>query len=70
MSFHSDTLSWFQANQSLLLLLNAACLAEKKEYLSYSVMYGLTQLGLDSTIYHTWDEHTNHNTTDAITSNC
>jgi hypothetical protein len=28
LSFHMDTLSWFQANQSLLLL-NAACLAEK-----------------------------------------
>ena len=30
MSPHSDTLSWFRANQSLLLLLNAACLAEKQ----------------------------------------
>jgi hypothetical protein len=30
MSFHADTLFWFQANQSLLVLLNAACLAEKQ----------------------------------------
>jgi len=31
MSLHSDTVSWFRANQSLLLLLNAACLAEKQQ---------------------------------------
>ena len=29
MSLHSDTLFWFRANQSLLFLLNAACLAKK-----------------------------------------
>ena len=29
MSLHLDTLFWFQANQSLLFLLNASCLAEK-----------------------------------------
>ena len=31
MSLHSDTLFWFQANESLLYLLNAACLAEKQQ---------------------------------------
>ena len=31
MSLHSDTLSWFRSNQSLLFLLNAACLAERKQ---------------------------------------
>ena len=31
MSPHSDTLSWFRANQSLLFLLNVACLAEKQQ---------------------------------------
>jgi hypothetical protein len=31
MPLHSDTLFWFRANQSLLLLLNAACLAEKQQ---------------------------------------
>ena len=31
MSPHSDILSWFRANQSLLFLLNAACLAEKQQ---------------------------------------
>ena len=30
MSLHSDTLFWFRANQSLLLPLNAACLADKQ----------------------------------------
>ena len=31
MSLHSDTLSWFRANQSLLFLLNAVCLAEMQQ---------------------------------------
>jgi hypothetical protein len=31
MSVHSDALSWFRANQSLLLLLNDVCLAEKQQ---------------------------------------
>jgi hypothetical protein len=31
MSLHSDTLSWFHANQSLLLLLNVLWLAEKQQ---------------------------------------
>ena len=33
MSLHSDTLSRFQSIQVLLLLLNAACLAEKQQML-------------------------------------
>jgi hypothetical protein len=31
MSYHSDTLFWFRANQFLLFLLNATCLAEKQQ---------------------------------------
>ena len=31
MSLHSDTSFWFRANQSLLFLLNAVCLAEKQQ---------------------------------------
>ena len=31
MLFHLDTLFWFRVNQSLLLLLNAACLLEKQQ---------------------------------------
>jgi hypothetical protein len=33
MSLHSDTLSRFRVNQSLLLFLNAACLSEKQQIL-------------------------------------
>jgi hypothetical protein len=33
MSLHSDTLFWIRTNQSLLFLLNAACLAEKQHIL-------------------------------------
>ena len=63
MSSYSDTLFWFRANQSLLLLLNAACLAEKQQ-IPVSV-FGVTRLGLKPTIYRTWGEHANHYTTDA-----
>ena len=31
MSLHSDTLSWFRANQSVLFLLNAGFLEEKQQ---------------------------------------
>jgi len=37
MSLHSDTLFGFRANQSLLFLLNAACLAEKQQILGTPV---------------------------------
>jgi hypothetical protein len=40
MSLHSDTLLWFRANQYLLLLLNAACLAEKQQIpILYSLVW-------------------------------
>ena len=64
MSPHSDTLFWFRANQSLLLLLNAACLAEKQQ-IPISV-FGLTQSGLEAPIYRTWGEHANHNANDTV----
>jgi hypothetical protein len=51
MSFHSDTLSIFRANQSLLLLISAACLAEKQKYQFDSLYFDLT--GLKFTINHT-----------------
>ena len=49
---HSDTLSWFQDNQSLLLFLNVACLAEK-QHISILKVFGFTQPGLEPTIYRT-----------------
>jgi len=51
MLLHSDLLSWFQTNQSLLLFLNAACLAEKQK------------ITKKTTAYHVLGEHANHYTT-------
>ena len=68
MSPHSDTLSWFRANPSLLLLINAACLAEKATNTNV-IVFGLTRSGLEPTIYRTRGEHANHYTTDAVTTN-
>jgi hypothetical protein len=45
MSLHSDTLFRFRANQSLLFLLNAACLAEKQQIPILSQFVGLEQSG-------------------------
>ena len=57
---HSDTLSWFRVNTYVLLLLNAACLAEKQQI---PILYSL---GLKPTIYHTLGKHTNHYTIDVV----
>ena len=67
MSPHSDILSWFQANQSFLFLLNAMCLAEKKQ-IRISV-FGFTLSGPKPTIYRTRGEHANHYITDAVLRN-
>jgi hypothetical protein len=50
MSFLSNTLSWFRAKQSLLLLLKAACLAEKQQTLILLV-FRLTRQGFEPRIY-------------------
>jgi hypothetical protein len=65
MSLHSDTLFWFRANQPLLFLLNAACLAEKQQI--PILVFGLTRPGLEPTIYRTPGEHANHYATNAVT---
>jgi hypothetical protein len=49
MSLHSDTISWFRANKSLLLLPNATCSVEKLQI-------------LEPGIYHSQDEHANNYT--------
>jgi hypothetical protein len=41
MSLHSDTLSWCRANQSLLFLLNAACLAEDYHHTKFNRFGGV-----------------------------
>ena len=65
MSPHLDTLSWFRADQSLLFLLNAVCLAEK-QHISICIVVGMTRPGLEPTIYRTRGEHSNHYATDAV----
>ena len=62
MSLHSDTLSWFQANQSLLLLLNVVCLVDKQQI--PIVVFDLFQgeLVLKPTIYYTQSKHSDHYT--------
>jgi hypothetical protein len=66
MSLHSDTLFWFRANQSLLFLLNAACVLNGEATNTNFIVFGLTRRGLDPTIYRTRVEHANHYTTDAV----
>ena len=64
MSLHSDTLFWFQANQSLLLLLNAACIVGKQKYQFYSPWFDPTRARTQDLL--TQGEHANHYTTDAV----
>ena len=62
MSPHSDILSWFWANQSLLFLHNAVCLAEKQHIpILESLIWPDQELEL--TIYRSRGKHTNHYTT-------
>ena len=65
MLLHSDTLFWFRASQSLLFLLNAVYLAEKQQI--PILVFGLTQSGLEPTIYRTRGEHANNYATNAVT---
>ena len=62
----SNTLSWIRANQYLLFLLNAACLAEKQQI---PILYSLVWPDRDSNPRSTaLEEHANHYTSDAVTS--
>jgi hypothetical protein len=62
MSLRSDTLSWFPANQSfLLILINAACLKQEAANTNFKV-FGLIWIGLELTINSTLREHTNYYT--------
>ena len=63
MSPHSDTLSWFRANHSLLFFLNAACLAEKQQIPKFHNLWfdPIRTLTLDLS-------HSNHYTTDVVHS--
>ena len=66
-SLHSDTLYPFIDNQSLILLINAACLVEKQQIPILPVI-GLNGPGLENMIYHTRDEHANHYITGPVVS--
>jgi hypothetical protein len=57
-----DMLSWFRANQSLLLFCNAACLVEKQQINPNLIVFDLTRLMLKPPIYHTQDEYANQYT--------
>jgi hypothetical protein len=65
MSLHLDTLFWLWANQLLLLLLNSACFNGEAAN-TCCIVFGLTDCGLQSTIYHTQGEHTDHFTTNVV----
>jgi hypothetical protein len=67
MSHHSDILFWFGADQSLLFLLNAACLAEKQQI--PNIVFGLTRPELKPMIYRIRGEQANHYATDAVKTN-
>jgi hypothetical protein len=62
MSIHSETVSWFRANQSLLFPINDACLATN----TYFIVIGMTRSGLEPTIYHSRGEHLNYYITNAV----
>ena len=66
MSPYLDTFFWFRTNQSLLFLLDVACLAEKQATFTNFIVFGLNQSGLEPTIYHTWGKRGNHYTTDVV----
>ena len=55
-ALHSDTLSRFPSNH--ILCFYSACLAEKhSENTNYFIVFGLTQLALESTIHRFQSEH-------------
>ena len=60
MSLHSDTLLWFQDNQSLRWVLSGEAI--KTNF----IVCSLTQPKPESTIYRTRDEHANHYVTDTV----
>ena len=65
MSLNTDTLFWFRVNQSVLFLLNDACLAEKQQ-IPIFIVSGLTRPGLEPTSYRTQSGHANHYPADAV----
>ena len=52
----------------IILIPNAACLADKQQIPFFLIVFGLIRSGLEHTIYRTRDEHTNHYSTEGICS--
>ena len=69
-SIHSYTLFWFWANQSLLFLLNAVCLADKKKYQFYSLYFDPTGPRTHNLPYSRWPRKPKnyHYATNAVTN--
>jgi hypothetical protein len=57
MLLHSNTLSWFRAHQSLLLVLLLSRGAANTNFIAL----GVNKPGLESKIYNTWGEHATSN---------
>jgi hypothetical protein len=53
-------------NQTVFALSLYCCVLNGEATNTNFKVFGLTRLGLEPTIYRTWDEHTNHYTTDAV----
>jgi len=67
MKFHSDTLPWFRANQSLLLLFNTVWVARMQQIQCTNfILLDIIQHGLEPTIYHTGGNITNHYTVNTV----
>ena len=65
MPHHSDTLFWFWANQSLLLLLKAVCLCEEAAHTNFSLWFDPTNVRTHkSTTFEV--SHVYHYTTNAV----
>ena len=61
MSLHLDTLGGFRATQYLLILINAAYLGWRSRYQFFNLWFDST-----SALSHTWEQHANYYTTDAV----
>ena len=66
MSLHSNKLSWFRDNTSLLFLLYPVCLSEEATNVMF-IRFGLIRQELETMIYRTRGEHANHYATDEPT---
>ena len=67
MSSHTDTLSWFRANQSLLFPPKRYVIRGEATNTNI-IVFGLSRSGLEPMFYRTRGEHVNHYTNDVVIS--